>query len=125
MATLQELRATLSELGLKRDYGYRRELKLLPEILEADEEVHAVTSGVYDGLRRLVVLTDRRLLVLQKPTVGKPNLLSVPRNDISGAEERRGLFFAALTLQTRAQPFVFHNVLKKSLAPFLKSLGFE
>lgn len=123
MATLQELKARLSELGLERDYGYRRELRLLPDILEPDEEVRAVTSGVYDGLRRLVVLTQRRLLVLQKPTVGKASLLYVPRNDISAAEGKRGLLFAALTLHTSAQPFVFHNVLKKSLPPFLEDLG--
>ena len=125
MATLKELKARLSELGLERDYGYRRELKLLPETLEPDEVVCAVTSGVYDGLRRLVVLTQRRLLVLQNPPVGKPSLLYVPRKDISAAEGRRGLLFAALTLHTTAQPLVFHNVLKKSLAPFLKSLASE
>ena len=123
MATLKELKARLSELGLEREYGYRRELKLLPDILEPDEELRAVTSGVHDGLRRLVVLTQRRLLMLQKPPAGTPNLLYVPREEVLAVEAKRGLFFATLCLHTRARLFVFHNVLKKSLPPFLEDLG--
>ncbi|MFO7782810.1 MAG: PH domain-containing protein [Spirochaetia bacterium] len=123
MATLQELKARLSQLGLARDYGYRRELRLLPQILEPDEELRAVTSGVHDGLRRLVVLTQRRLLVLQKPAVGKPSLLYVPREEITAAEGRRGVLFGVLTIHTSAQPFVFYNVAKKSLPPFLEEIS--
>ncbi len=123
MATLKELKARLSELGVEREYGYRRELRLLPEILKPDEELRAVTSGLHDGQRRLVVLTQRRLLVLQKPAVGKPNLLYVPREEVTAAEARRGLLFGVLTIHTSDRAFVFHNVAKKSLPPFLEDLG--
>lgn len=123
MATLDEIKQRLAELGLEKEYRFRRELRLLPDIFESGEHMRAVTSGVYEGLRRLVVLTEERLLVLQKPTLGKPNLLYVPRGEITDVEARNGLLFAVLTVHTTAGPFVFHNTAKKSVGFFLGALG--
>ncbi|MFO8064055.1 MAG: PH domain-containing protein [Spirochaetia bacterium] len=123
MATLHQIQARLKELGLQNDYGYRRETRLLPNVLEADEQLLAVTSGVLNGMRRLVVLTERRLLFVSKPTMGEPRLFAVPREDLVAVRGSKGLVFGSLSFETADGTYRLDNVLKKSMAQFAPGMG--
>lgn len=122
MATLKEIRARLRQLGLENEYGYRAEAKLIPRALEEGESLLQITSGVREGQRWLLLLTERRVLLLSKPTMGSPKVVGIPREEIRGAEGKRGLFFASLTLETASDRYRFSNVLKKSFPAFLQEL---
>jgi hypothetical protein len=122
MATLKEIRARLRQLGLENEYGYRAEAKLIPRALEGDEELLQITSGVREGQRWLLIVTARRLVLLSKPTMGSPNVIAIPREDLRTVRGRRGLLFGSLTLETGTDTYSFSNVLKKSLPGFLEEL---
>lgn len=119
MASLKEIKARLHELELANEYGYRSEIKLLPNALEAGERLLALSSGIREGRRWYLVFTERRLLLLAKPTMGDPRLISIPREDILEVDARRGLIFAKIQVRTTRDSYTFTNVLKKSLPTFL------
>jgi hypothetical protein len=123
MATLKEIRKRLRQLGLESEYGYRAEAKLIPGVLEADEELQRISSGVREGQRWILLLTPRRLLFLAKPTMGDHRSVALPREAIRRVDGKRGVFFARLEIESDAGTYRFTNVLKKSLASFLE--GFD
>jgi hypothetical protein len=125
MATMREIRARLRQLGLETEYGYRHDTKLIPGILEGDEQLLQITSGVRKGQRWLLLITQRRLLLVTKPTMGAPTIVEIPREELLGAEGRKGLLFGSLTVRSSAGEYTFSNVLKKSLPQFLAELEKE
>ena len=119
MATKKEIKDRLRALGLENEYGYRAEAKLIPESLEAGEHLRAITSGIRESRRWFIILTEGRLLMLTKPTLGRPHLVAVQRDEVKGIEGHRGLLFGSLTVETAEGVYSFSNVLKKSLPHFL------
>ena len=119
MATKKEIKDRLRALGLENEYGYRAETKLIPESLAESENLLAITSGIRQGRRWFIILTEGRLLMLTKPTMGKPHLVAVQRDEVRGLEGSRGLLFGSLTVETAEGVYAFSNVLKKSLPHFL------
>ncbi|TVR68369.1 MAG: hypothetical protein EA427_10680 [Spirochaetaceae bacterium] len=125
MATMKEIRARLRVLGLENEFGYRREIKRLPECLERDETLIAITSGIREGARWYILLTEHRLLLLSKPTMADPRLVGIKREEIRHTEHRKGFFLASLRIDTIGGSYTFTNVLKKSLPSFLSALRKE
>jgi hypothetical protein len=119
MASLKEIKARLHELELGNEYGYRSEIKLLPNALAAGETVLALSSGIREGRRWYLVFTEQRLLLLAKPTMGDPRLISLPREDLVEVTGHRGLIFGKIQVRTALDTYTFTNVLKKSLPSFL------
>lgn len=120
---MNEIRARLRELGLENEFGYRREAKLLPDCLESDETLQAITGGIREGARWYILLTERRLLLLSKPSLGQVRLIGLDRSEIRQVEPRKGLIFASLSIETTQGAYTFTNVLKKSLPPFMAALA--
>ncbi len=116
---LKEIKQNLRKLGLESEYGYRPEIKLIPDSLDAGESLLAISSGIRKGRRWYIVLTEKRLLMLTKPTMGSPSLIALDRAVIQQIEKKKGLLFASITVKTEEGKYRFSNVLKKSVAPFL------
>lgn len=121
MATLREVKAKLRELGLENEYGYRAETRLIPESLEAGEHMLSITSGIREGRRWYLLITEGRLLLLSKPTMASPSLIAIPREEIRSIDGKKGLFFASVTVDTEQGSYSFSNVLKKSFFHFIST----
>lgn len=59
--------AQIRALGEFNSYATKKEIRYLPEVLQRDEQIKALTSGALGCLTRLVVVTDRRILFLDRP----------------------------------------------------------
>lgn len=123
MPSMREIKARLRELGLENEFGYRAESRRIPECLEQDETLRAITSGLREGRRWYVLLTENRILYLAKPTLADPRLVAINRSEVLNVEEKRGLFFGSLTIRTAQDTYTFTNVLKKSLPSFLAEIN--
>lgn len=119
MATLKDIKDRLRELNLENEYGYRKEIRLIPQALTPDESVRTMTSGTYDGRRWAVVLTGQRILFLSKPALGKPSLVAFDHEQVRAVKGRKGFLFGSLTIETEQNIYIFSNILKKSLPRFL------
>ena len=51
----------LRELGIYSDFYYRKELKALMQMLGEYERLNCLLTGVHEGNRKMVAVTDRRM----------------------------------------------------------------
>lgn len=123
MPTIKEIKARLRELGLENEFGYRAETRRIPECLEQDETLRGITAGIYQGRRWYVLLTEQRLLLLAKPTMGSPRLVAIEFGQVRNIAIKKGLIFGTLTIETTTDSYTFTNVLKKSIPSFLTATG--
>lgn len=63
---LQEVKKQLSAANVSDTFGTKKEIKALPEILNDDEVIQYATSGFVDGNTVLIVLTQKRILFIDK-----------------------------------------------------------
>lgn len=123
MTTLKEVKDKLRDLGLGPAYGYRREIRLIPETLRQNEQLRAITSGLYDGQRWYLLACGERLYFLAKPRMGQPQSIVIERVDIRSVKARKSVIFATITIETKRATYKFSNVLKKSLPSFLQEMN--
>lgn len=77
---IQHLRA----LGALKTYGGRREIAELPRLLASDEKIRTLTEASVGRGYWLVVVTDRRILLLDKRLLGTLVVEEIPLAHISG-----------------------------------------
>ena len=56
----------LRELGIYSDYYHRMELKPLAALLSYDEKVNCILTGYFEGNRRMIAVTDSRIVVVSQ-----------------------------------------------------------
>ena len=83
-------------------YGGKKELKVLPEHLMDNEQVVGLTSGLtnHDGNTWLVVLTDNRLLFLDKGMLYGLKQMSVPLDQVTSVSGSTGMMMGEIYVNT-------------------------
>ena len=99
----------------------KRELHHLPKVLMGMEQVIAFSSGLMDGNTWLIVLTDRRVLFLDKGWVYGLKQVAIPLDKITSVSGKTGIFFGTIEIQT-SEPRKITNVLKATVLPFTNML---
>ena len=99
----------LRELGIYRDFYYRKELKALCEVLGEYERLNCLLTGVHEGNRKLVAVTDRRILILFTP-FGGGDMQVIRRESVKDWRFDKKLLFSTLTIETKGgASFTFTN----------------
>ena len=126
-----------SEDDLKREYkriaaqsgdhgfGTKKELKHLSQMLMDREQVLAFSSGFMDGNTWLIVLTDRRILFLDKGMLWGLKEVSIPLDRIQGVSGKTGLIMGKITINDRFAARQFEQVSKGAVRPFINRLQQE
>ena len=60
-----EIAAQIDVIGETDTFGTKKEIRYLPEVLDSDEKIVGLTSGVLQGTTWLIVCTDRRVIFLE------------------------------------------------------------
>ena len=89
----------LRELGIYSDFYYRKELKALAQVLGDYEKLNCVLTGVHEGNRKLVAVTDRRILILFTP-FGGGDMKVIRRESVKEWRFEKKFLFATLTIET-------------------------
>ena len=99
----------LRELGIYSDFYYRKELKALTQVLGEYEQLNCLLTGVHEGNRKLVAVTDRRILILFTP-FGGGDMKVIRRESVKDWRFEKKLLFSTLTLETKGGAvFTFTN----------------
>ena len=106
-------------------FGTRKELNHLPEVLVDGEQVLAFTSGLVDGNTWLIVLTDRRVLFLDKGLIFGLKETSIPLDRINGVSGKSGLMLGKITINDGYSERKIGMVPKKSVRLFINRLQEE
>lgn len=103
-------------------FGVKKELKVLPEHLMDNEQVTGLTSGFYDGNTWLVVLTDNRLLFLDKGMLYGLKQVSVPLDQVTSISGSTGLMMGDIFVGTSGDQgnIKIEAVIKKAVDVFVK-----
>ncbi len=104
-----DLDQRLRELGIYSDFYYRKELKALAQVLGEYERLNCLLTGVHEGNRKLVAVTDRRILILFTP-FGGGDMQMIRRESVKEWRFEKKFLFSTLTIETNGGTvFTFTN----------------
>lgn len=112
----------LQELYIYDLYGFKRELKPLAMILNIDETINCMATGIIDGKRRLVCITDYRVIILFVPAVGIPENTVIIRDAIIDYSATEKFFTSTFSFSTSEMTFSFKNTQRRIIDLFLWSM---
>ena len=99
----------LRELGIYSDFYYRKELKALMQMLGEYERLNCLLTGVHEGNRKMVAVTDRRIIVLFT-ALGGGDVKIIRRESVKTYRFDKKFLFSTLTIETNGgATFVFTN----------------
>ena len=124
-ASKAELKAQYKRIAAKTgddQFFTKKELKYLPQMLMDGEQVVAFCSGMLDANTWLIVLTDRRVLFLDKGMLYGLKESSIPIKRINGVSGKTGLFFGEIVINDGFAARQIKQVRKRSVRPFINCL---
>ena len=99
----------LRELGIYSDFYYRKELKALCGMLGEYERLNCLLTGVHEGNRKMVAVTDRRIIILFT-ALGGGDVKIIRRESVKTYRFDKKFLFSTLTIETNGgATFVFTN----------------
>ena len=111
----------LDDLGIIDTWFTKKEIKYLPEVIRNDEVIKGIGSGFLDGNTWLIVITNQRLLFLDKGMIYGLKQMEMDYGQISAVSYSTGLMFASITVSTSSGAKKIDNITKED-APKLSQL---
>ena len=104
-----DLENRLRELGIYSDFYYRKELKALVQVLGDYERLNCLLTGVHEGNRKMLAVTDRRILILFTP-FGGGDMKVIRRESVKDWRFEKKWLFSSLIIETKGgASFTFTN----------------
>jgi hypothetical protein len=97
----------LRELGIYSDYYHRLELKSLASLLPYDEVVNCIFTGFWQGSRRLVAVTDSRIVVIAAGPLVQTQLTVIKRRAVRSWKFSRKFILSSVEIVTDDGIFTF------------------
>ena len=105
-----DLEKRLRELGIYSDFYYRRELKALVQLLGEGEQLNCVLTGVHEAARKMLAVTDRRLIVIFAGAFSAGEITVIPREKLVDWQFEKKLLFSTVRITTGdGASFTFTN----------------
>jgi hypothetical protein len=95
----------VSHLSAATNLRARREVAMLPRLLDAGEHVVDVCHGMSEGRPAVVVLTDRRVLYMRRRRLWGADVESTPLSKIRSAEDQTGVRLATVAIDAGSRVF--------------------
>ncbi len=121
MPTLAEIKSQIQAIPDRYIFWTWKEVRNLPQILDADESVKAITSGLMDGATWLAVCTNRRLIFLNRGMFYGAREVQLPLDRIQSIDYSFTICFGSISVWDGASAFTISMVLKSSILPFVKT----
>jgi hypothetical protein len=120
MPTLAEVKAQINAYKDRYIFWTHKEIRALPKILDANESIKAVTSGMVANSTWLAVCTDRRLIFLNCNMFIGLQQVQMPLNRVQSIDHEYTLVIGSITVFDGINKFRLGLVLKESIMPFVK-----
>ena len=100
----------VSHLSSAASLEARREVAMLPRLLKAGEQVIDVCHGTTGGRPAVLVVTDRRVLYMQRRRLWGADVESTPLARIRAAEDHMGVRHATVVVDAGGRVFELGDV---------------
>jgi hypothetical protein len=121
MPSLVEIKRQIETCPGRYIFWTQKEIRALPEILDPDESIKAITSGLMDTTTWLAVCTNRRLLFINRGMFYGLRQVQLPLDRIQSLDHEFTIFFGSIRVWDGASAFTISMVLKSSIMPFVKA----
>jgi hypothetical protein len=100
----------LQELSIYSDFYHRKELNALAQVLTEDETLNCILTGVNEGNRKMLAITDRRLMIIFAGALSAKDFVVVQRSAVKEFRfEKKFLFSRAGFCTNSGAEYVFEN----------------
>ena len=96
-----ELEKRLRELSIYSDFFMRKELRPLAQMLEEGEQLNCILTGVHDANRKMLAVTDRRLLLIFTGALAAGEVKVIRRDGVESWDFEKKLLFSKLQLRLK------------------------
>ncbi len=114
MRTLKYVQDKMKTMEEVSTFGVRKELKELPNLLEDEEDLVYITSGLLDGNTWLIALTDSRILFADKGMVYGLKTKNVDLDMVNSIEFKSGMLLGDLSIWTGGEQIIIKSISKDS-----------
>lgn len=119
-AKLEEIKATIQALNLDNMSTFfgRKEIKELPNILAADEQIDNIVQGAYNKGQGILVSTNRRLVFVDKGLLYGLKVEDFPLDKISSIQYETGILFGKIKIHTSGNVSLIEDIDKSAARKF-------
>ena len=96
----------------------KKEVRYLPELLGAEEQVLAFSSGFLEGTTWLIALTDRRIVFLDKGLLYGLKQTAIDLDRVNSISGETGIFFGKIVIADGSAQRTIDKVWKSSVKIF-------
>lgn len=119
---LIEIKQQMVDAGVSDLFGTKKEVQSLPEIMADDEVLLYATSGFVDKGTVLVVVTDQRLIFVNRGMIFGTDFREIPFSKINGVSYSKKLLLANISIDNGANTTLIDNVDKGTAPIFVDTL---
>lgn len=121
MPTAAEIREQIDALPDRYIFWTRREINYLPNLMVEGEEIRALTSGFIENRTVLAVVTNRRILFLDKGMFFGFRQWQMGLDRVQSIDGDYLIFFGSIRIWDGASSVKIGMVLASTIDPFIKS----
>lgn len=113
---------------IKNEYNFpkssmvKKEFNYLLNILKGDETFEIYAEGIYDGNTWLIVLTNKRVIFLDKGMVYGLKVYEIPLNKINSISYSKGMVYGSLSVFHGSSNALIKNIRNEMVQPFAKKV---
>lgn len=96
----------LRELGLYSQYYHRLELKPLAAMVPYDEKINCILTGVYEGTRKMLAVTDARLLIVGAGPLVDTNIVVINRGAVTDWKFNRKFLLSSVSFTAQGKTYM-------------------
>lgn len=119
---LEEIKQQMINAGVFDLFGTKKEVKALPELLDINEIVVYATSGFVDKGTVLIVVTDKRLVFINRGMIYGTDFKEIPFDHINAVSYSKGIMLAKISITNGADTTLINNVAKETAPAFVDKL---
>ena len=97
----------LRELGIYSEYYHRLELKPLAAYLPYDETINCVLTGYWEGNRRLVAVTDSRIVIIATGPMVPTQVNVIKRTAVTSWKFNKKFLLSNVQIEAEGKTYVF------------------
>lgn len=122
MPTLEQIHQQIAALPRKYIFYTRKEIRYLPNILNEDEHILALTSGYVEARTWLAVCTTHRVLFLHRGMFFGLHQLQMNLDRIQSIDSSFGLIFGTIRVWDGASAMNIRYIWKPTVMPFVRTV---
>ncbi len=123
MRTLESIQEEIEALGEVDLFGTAKEVSHLPEVLDDDEHIKYLTSGLMDDTTWLIVCTQKRIVLVDYGFLFGVKQSEMALENINSISFTMGLMFGSIEIWHGGACMLIENCYKATVKPFVDAVN--